>query len=237
MDGMFPFKGSHAVAVLVCAIILAGCGADSATASKREAISKLNALVQKANEASKFAARWRDAGDKAPDTALQQMSKYYDAVLTDSRDINYDVLDSAYPKLGSMLRDTLIKSFSLSADAMREWIETRKAGKPLTITPEFYQNGVEAGRLEEEWTNWFNGHFDDINKAIQKPVACRAFHVIVLASNGSVSTSSSTPTQYERGRTSNSDRPRDSTRNHSQERNAVRRSRNRPGSRSLQDCA
>lgn len=167
MDGKLPYKGGHAVAVLACAISLAGCVAGSTAASKREAISRLDALIQKANEASNFARPWRDAGDKAPDAALQQMSTYYDAVLTDSRSVSYDALDSAYPKLGAMLRDTLIKSFSLSADMMREWMEMRKAGKPLTITPEFYQKAIEGRRLEEEWANWFNSHFDDINKVIQ----------------------------------------------------------------------
>ena len=95
------------------------------------------------------------------------MSDYYDAVLQDSHNVNYAALDSAYPQLGTMLRDTLIKSYSLNAECIREWMQARSAGASLKITPDFYQKATEAGRLEQEWANWFNSHFDDINKAIQ----------------------------------------------------------------------
>jgi hypothetical protein len=69
---------------------------------------------------------WRDANDKVPDSVLQQMKDYNEAILRDSKDIDCDALNSAYPNLGTMFRDTLVKSMSLSIEVANTWMLRRQ---------------------------------------------------------------------------------------------------------------
>jgi hypothetical protein len=152
---------------LAFASLVSSCGA--APGSKREAaISKLNVVVQKANETSRLGEPWRATPDKVPKSVLQQMNDNYEALIRDSNDIDCDVLNSVYPNLGTMFREKLIKSMSLSVEV---WMGMLRGESHQITTPELQelqQKTNDSRRLELEWGEWFNGHFDDINKALSR---------------------------------------------------------------------
>ncbi len=175
MSATQPFTKRNIVATLplffyaaALAGLLSSCGIDAGPShSKQVAIAKLNAVVQKANEASRFGGPWRDANDRVPDSVLQQMKDYNEAILKDSREIDFEALNGAYPNLGTMFQDTLVKSMSLSVEVANAWMDMRKSNGKLIMTPELQKKVDDSKRLETEWASWFNAHFDDINKALQ----------------------------------------------------------------------
>jgi hypothetical protein len=153
---------------LTSAGLISSCGSTSVPApDKREmAVLKLDAVVGKANEASRFGGPWRDANDDVPDSVLQRMKDYNEVILKDSNDIDCDALNSAYPNLGTMFRDKFIKGIALSVEFGQTWIDLRRSGGHLVMTPELQQKANESKLLDMEWAEWFNGHFNDINKAL-----------------------------------------------------------------------
>jgi|ERR1017187_3983096 hypothetical protein len=145
---------------------LSSCGTEHS--KQRAAVSKLNELVGKANEAAQFGRPWRDANDTVPESVLQKMQDYNVAFVRESNDIDVEVLNAVYPNLGVMFRDKFVKSMSMSVEVADQWINVRRSGGKLVMTPELQQNVDDSKRLENEWAVWFNSHFDDINKALSR---------------------------------------------------------------------
>ena len=67
-----------------------------------------------------------------------------------------------------MFRDKFVKSISLSVEVVGQWMDMRRNGGKLMMTPELQQKVDDSKRLDTEWAEWFNGHFEDINKALSR---------------------------------------------------------------------
>jgi hypothetical protein len=142
-------------------------GTDATLRPKREAaVFSLNAVVGKANQVARFGGPWRNANDNVPESALEQMKDYDEGLVRDSSSIDCDMLNSVYRNLGTMFRDKFIKGMALSVEVGNAWLEMRRSRGQLIMTPELQQKADDSKRLETKWAEWFNGHFDDINKAL-----------------------------------------------------------------------
>jgi hypothetical protein len=95
------------------------------------------------------------------------MNDNTEALIRDGNDIDIDLLNSIYPNLGTMFRDRLIKSMSLGVEV---WTGMRRGESAVITLPELQElqrKNEDSKRLDMEWGEWFNGHFDDINKALR----------------------------------------------------------------------
>ena len=127
----------------------------------RETISKFNEVTRKLPELTKLNVRYE--GVKPPQPVLDQMKAYQDAMLKEGKEIDIEVLNSAYPELGNHFRDQFLRSLSLDVELENVSIEARKSGsEPPPLTPEMVETLGAAKELDQQWADWYGIHYQEM---------------------------------------------------------------------------
>jgi hypothetical protein len=136
----------------------------------REAISKFNSVTRKLTELGKLNLEYRGAGPgQIPQEVLDQMKAYEDAMLKEGREIDIEVLNSAYPELGSHFRDQFLRALSLTVEFENIGIEARKSGEqPPPLTPEMVEKVGAARELDQQWADYYGTHYEELLAALKK---------------------------------------------------------------------
>jgi hypothetical protein len=91
------------------------------------------------------------------------MKAYQDAMLKEGKEIDIEVLNSAYPELGNHFRDQFLRSLSLDVELENVSIEARKSGsEPPPLTPEMVETLGAAKELDQQWADWYGIHYQEM---------------------------------------------------------------------------
>jgi hypothetical protein len=136
---------------------------DLKTQQRRQAIIKFNAVIEKNNKALELDQKWE--GRNTPQPILDRLHNYNEDILRESLTIDIGVLNAIFPDLGTLFRDKMIKFLSIDVETENIGIDIRRRGGQPEMTPDISQKFELSRKLEKEWRDWYNGHYDEIVKA------------------------------------------------------------------------